>query len=95
MTATTKITVMTVDTPYISAILPKTGAKTQPALTDKPRVTPDARPTLFGRYCCPSTTSELYGIKIKNPAAIIISAESANDSVTERMNRTGTTPIKL
>ena len=31
-----------------------------PTLTARPSVMPEARPTRFGRYCCPRTTIGLY-----------------------------------
>src|SRR5699024_793340 len=85
----------TVGTPNKSATFPSTGTNTPPALTDRPRVTPDASPTRFGRYCCPKTTSELYGTKIKNPAKMIMIADNIRDSVIVSTKSTGTRETKL
>ena len=52
-TASTKNVVVR---PKASPILPNTGAVIPPTLTDRPSVTPDARPTWLGRYCCPRST---------------------------------------
>ena len=39
-----------------SATMPSTGAMMPPMLIARPSVTPEAKPTWFGRYCWPRTT---------------------------------------